>query len=55
MAVHDPVAAREQQDMSRQLAVHQLVEHDEDWFHTMIEVSRPGLTDPNRDRGEIFA
>lgn len=36
-------------------ALHQLVAHDEDWFHMMIEVSRMGLTDPNRDRGEIFA
>lgn len=34
-------------------ALIQLVAHDEDWFHMMIEVSRLGLTDPDRDRCEI--
>lgn len=36
-------------------ALRQLVEHNENWFHMMVEVGRMGLTDPNRDRGENFS
>ncbi|WP_158213611.1 hypothetical protein [Sphingopyxis witflariensis] len=36
-------------------ALRQLVEHDENWFHMMVEVSRMGLTNPRREQAEYLS